>query len=121
MSGYRKEFGNRGEALACAYLLEQGYEIVDRNWRLGHLEVDIVAREGGTAHIVEVKTRAAQRGVDINELLTRGKQKALLAAADGYARQTSWVMGIQIDLVVILWENNAPTIEFYEDAVLPHF
>lgn len=121
MSKYNRQLGNQGEAFACNYLLEMGYAIVARNWRCGHLEVDIIAQEGSTAHIVEVKTRAASQGLDLDVLLPLRKQKSLLAAAEAYSRRHDWVDGVQIDLIAILWEGGIPTIEFYEDAVLPHF
>lgn len=57
------ELGRRGEDMAAAYLAERrGWEVVDRNWRCGWGEVDIVARQPGeerTAVLVEVKTRLA--------------------------------------------------------------
>jgi putative endonuclease len=49
--------GERGEDLAEAYLMRQGYKIVERNWHMRYAEIDIVALEAETLVIVEVKTR----------------------------------------------------------------
>ena len=49
--------GRRGEELAAAYLKAQGMRIVDRNWRCSEGEIDIVALDGDTLVIAEVKTR----------------------------------------------------------------
>lgn len=49
--------GRRGEELAAAYLEAQGMRIVDRNWRCPEGEIDIIALDGGTLVIAEVKTR----------------------------------------------------------------
>ena len=53
--------GRNGEDAAVALLVEQGYEIVDRNVRLPGGEIDVVARDGGTIVFVEVKARASRR------------------------------------------------------------
>ncbi|MBR7052890.1 MAG: YraN family protein, partial [Bacteroidaceae bacterium] len=47
--------GNSGEDLAADYLVAKGYFIVERNWRSGHKEIDIVARREGVVVFVEVK------------------------------------------------------------------
>ncbi|MFW0772210.1 YraN family protein [Paenarthrobacter nitroguajacolicus] len=49
--------GRNGEALAADFLENQGMRIVDRNWRCPDGEIDIVAIEGNTLVIAEVKTR----------------------------------------------------------------
>ena len=49
--------GRHGEALAVAFLETQGMRIVDRNWRCSEGEIDIVALDGDTLVIAEVKTR----------------------------------------------------------------
>jgi putative endonuclease len=54
----KDDLGRRGEQLAVEHLTAQGYTIVDRNWRCPIGEIDIVARQGGTAVVVEVKTRS---------------------------------------------------------------
>ncbi len=51
------ETGKWGEQLAVDRLTEQGYTIVDRNWRTGSFEIDIVARRGDEVVFAEVKTR----------------------------------------------------------------
>ncbi|GAA4031100.1 YraN family protein [Arthrobacter methylotrophus] len=49
--------GQHGEALAVGFLETQGMRIVDRNWRCSEGEIDIVALDGDTLVIAEVKTR----------------------------------------------------------------
>ena len=48
----------QGEDIAIDYLRRKGYVILDRNWRSGHREIDIVARKDDTVVFVEVKARA---------------------------------------------------------------
>ena len=54
---HNEMIGRRGEDAAAAYLLHNGYEIVDRNWSCRFGEVDIVADDDGEIVFVEVKTR----------------------------------------------------------------
>ena len=51
------EFGKWGEDFAAAFLREQGYVILERDWHSGHRDIDIVAVDGQTIVFVEVKTR----------------------------------------------------------------
>ena len=50
--------GKRGEELAAAFLQNEGYTILDRNWRCPQGEIDIVAFDGVDTVFVEVKTRS---------------------------------------------------------------
>ena len=49
--------GERGEAIAEAYLRGRGFAILEKNYRGKTGEIDIVARDGDTIVFVEVKTR----------------------------------------------------------------
>ncbi len=50
--------GNRAEQAAAEYLIRAGYDVIDRNYRRKHCEIDIVARRDSTVYFVEVKYRA---------------------------------------------------------------
>lgn len=50
MSGWNKTTGNKGEDLAAIYLSGKGYEIIERNWRFGYAEVDIIAAMDDRLH-----------------------------------------------------------------------
>ena len=52
-----KEIGNFGEQMAVRYLRLHGYTVKERNWRSGHMEIDIIAATLSTIAIVEVKAR----------------------------------------------------------------
>lgn len=51
------ELGKWGEDVAADYLLRQGYTILERDWKSGHRDLDIIALDGDTVVFVEVKTR----------------------------------------------------------------
>ncbi len=54
----RVAFGRWGEDFAVAHLVAQGVQVLDRNWRCSHGELDVVALDrDGTFVFVEVKAR----------------------------------------------------------------
>ena len=53
----RKELGRKGEEVAVAFLKNQGYKIIERNYRCQRGEIDIVARDKEGIAFIEVKTR----------------------------------------------------------------
>lgn len=117
----KKEKGAWGEGVACEYLVGKGFSIVDRNWRVGHYELDIVARRGDAAHVVEVKTRRESVFSSVNELVRPGQQLALLEAADAYARSQAWVKEIQVDLLVVVEGGGSPRVEYFPGAIQANF
>ena len=54
---HRQKLGERGENVACRYLESMGHTILERNWRNGHLEIDIISVDPEGIHFVEVKAR----------------------------------------------------------------
>ncbi|MFS0912551.1 YraN family protein [Microbacterium sp. 179-I 3D2 NHS] len=53
----KDELGRAGEQRAADHLIRQGYTLLDRNWRCGQGEIDIVAARGAHLAVIEVKTR----------------------------------------------------------------
>lgn len=77
------DIGNWGEQLACDKLLSEGWAIAERNWRQGHLELDIVAINAAVIVFAEVKTRA-DRNEDPLESIDRRKISNIVRAAQAY-------------------------------------
>ena len=83
----RKELGRRGEQAAGAYLERIGFLILDTNWRTKAGEVDIVARDGDTLVMVEVKTRRSFSAGTPEEAVSPTKQKRLGRLAREYLQR----------------------------------
>jgi putative endonuclease len=100
-------FGRRGEDLAHRFLRKQGFIIVARNYRLaaGDAEADLIAWEGRTLAIVEVKTRASGAFGPPERAVGPEKQRHLLRVAREYARKTGvpWQQ-VRFDVVTVLLE-----------------
>ena len=58
------ELGKWGEDVAANLLKQKNYRIVQQNWRMGHLEVDIIAEDCQTIAFVEVKTRIGRQSAE---------------------------------------------------------
>ncbi|MDP2181800.1 MAG: YraN family protein [Actinomycetota bacterium] len=97
-----KEIGARGEEAAAAYLERAGMTIVERNWRCRSGEVDIVALDGDSVVLVEVKTRrSATRGAP-EEAVSPTKQKRLIRLAAAYVQHAGLSdCDVRFDVVAI--------------------
>ena len=74
------ELGREGEDEALLYLTQKGYTLLARNWRAGHLEIDIVAEWYGEIVFVEVKTRRDEHFAPAAEAVTLHKKRNIIAA-----------------------------------------
>lgn len=110
------DVGREGETLAANFLQQKGYEIVDRNWRYGPKEIDIVARDGDTMVFVEVKTRSTLAFELPQEAVTKKKMKNLVEAADAYLIQRNIDLESRFDIVAVLNGNPPKVIEHLEGA-----
>jgi len=112
--------GQVGEQLASAFLERQGYEILERNWRHGRHELDIVARHGRFLVIVEVKTRSSDLYGQPAEAVKPGKRGKLIKAANAYIEDAGQDLTLRFDIVsVILHPQGKPYIHHITDAFYP--
>ena len=77
MSPDRRAKGRAGEDAACAELSRQGFEIVERNWRVREGEVDVIARRGDLLVFAEVKSRTGTAFGAPEESVTPAKARPL--------------------------------------------
>jgi lipopolysaccharide export system permease protein len=109
--------GREGERMAQDFLVKKGYRILATNWRCHHLEVDIVALDGETLVIAEVKTRSKGYLVSPADAVDRKKIYRLTKAADGYARVLKESHPVRFDIVSVITDGQGGVdIEHIEDA-----
>lgn len=111
-----QELGKTGEDLAVNYLENKGYRILDRNWRSGHKEIDIVAMDGEILVAVEVKTRKSATYGEPETAVTVGKQQMLIRAVDAYIRYKNLDVDVRFDIISIILNEEEQQIEHIEDA-----
>ena len=77
MADQRRARGIAGEDVAAAWYLSQGYEILNRNWRCRHGELDLVVRRGAEVVFCEVKSRATTMFGTPQEAVTHDKRQRI--------------------------------------------
>ncbi len=113
------EKGNAGEEIAVAYLIKHGYQILAKNWRSKHLELDVVAFINQTLVIIEVKLRAGNAFGNPEEFVTIKKQKNLIKAAHAYIIENNIDLETRFDIISIIQNSNELTVEHIESAFYP--
>ena len=110
--------GKIGEDYAANYLLQKGYRILHRNWKLGDFEVDIAAMDGDTLVFVEVKTRSndLQDPVDaVDEL----RMNRLTRAMNAYIKYFRLDCPCRFDIIGIIMNGHETGINHIEEAFRP--
>ncbi len=99
------ELGRRGEEAACRYLANRHYHLLERNWRIGHLEVDIIADYYGELVFVEVKTRQSEDFESADKAVDHSKRKHLTAAAHAYQASHKTDQPLRFDIITVVGEH----------------
>ena len=115
-----QEIGKIGEEIAANLLIEKGYAILARNYRIGHLELDIIALKDDTIAFVEVKTRSVNYLVSPQEAVDYRKRNLIVNAADSYMRNFNRTENARLDVITVLHQyGKVVSVEHIEDAFIP--
>lgn len=113
--------GKWGEQLAYEYLVARGYAILERNWRMGHLETDIIAMKGPRIIFVEVKTRTNPEDDPLKAVDSK-RMRHMISSARGYINRYAIKHEYQFDIITVWGDpigDTPPKIEHIPDAFLP--
>ena len=113
------DLGDKGEELANAHLIKSGYTILERNWRFGKEEIDIIARIADELVIVEVKTRNSDFFGEPHEFVTKGKQSHMIRAANAYIEKHDLDLETRFDVIGIILNSKGQKIDHIEGAFQP--
>ena len=110
--------GDRGDAIAEAFLRGKKFRILERNFRCKAGEVDIVARDGKTLVFVEVKARKNEAYGPPQLAVTAFKQRQISKAALVWlAKNKMENSAARFDVIAILMaDHEVPQIEHIRDA-----
>ena len=115
------DLGTEGENAAVAFLQENGYEILERNWRFQKAEIDIIAQKDKILAIVEVKTRSSLDFGLPQDFVKPKKIQLLVKAVNEYVIQNDIDLNVRFDIIAIHKENTQKfAIDHIEDAFF-HF
>lgn len=112
------ELGRGGEAIAARFLERHGWSILDRNYRLGHAEIDLVARSGPIVAFVEVKTRSGSGfGHPLTSVTALKRREIERVARSWVQRKGRTGDSYRFDAVAVHWRRGSPPlIEHIPDA-----
>ncbi len=109
--------GNRGEETAAAYLVQKGFVIIERNWRHGHLEIDLICKDKDSIVFVEVKTRRNRLYGGASYAVSSRKKRNLSRAADAWlSREGDWSSPCRFDVICLTGNSDSFSLQHYTDA-----
>mgnify|MGYP003514124140 FL=1 len=115
--------GILGEQEAANILKRKGYRVIEKNWRMGHLGVDLIAENKKDIIFVEVKARTTTFGNKMpEEYVDTLKRKRIIAAANAYIKYKQIEKNPRFDIIGILIEprtNNITYSNHIENAFYP--
>jgi putative endonuclease len=108
--------GKKGEDIAVEYLKKKGYKVIERNFRKGYGEIDIVAIKNNVLVFVEVKTRTSETFGTPFESITSWKLKPLIKTAQYYSMiHPELPNELRIDAISVVLEGLKESIEHLEN------
>ncbi len=120
MTASRRRLGRKGEDIARRRLEADEYKVLHANYRVGRLEIDLIAEKDGVLVFVEVRTRKGRGFGPPEESITPAKQSHLVDAAQAYLQAhgvttRDW----RIDVVVLNLGSNGRVLrlDVIENAV----
>jgi putative endonuclease len=114
------ETGRSGELLAIDYLTNNGFMILQRNWKYSYYEIDIIAVTGNVLHFIEIKTRNGHQFGYPEESVSPKKIRNMMKAAAQYQLSYPGYRRIQYDVLSISLHGKEPAEYFFiEDVYAP--
>jgi putative endonuclease len=116
----RHDFGRHCEFMARTYLEQQGYLILETNWRSGHKEVDIIAKDGEMLVIVEVKARKNEDITNAEDAVDEKKIRNLIRATHNYILLKGLDCDVRFDIITLVLDDKGEyKLKHIKDAFLP--
>lgn len=119
----RQKLGQEGEDIACRFLTDKGHTIIERNWRSGHLEIDIISVSADGIHFVEVKTRRKSIQAPPQDNVDVAKQRKIARAAQAFLRSSGGMLMKNaeccFDVVAVTFSGEEAATEYIENAYIP--
>lgn len=102
--------------MACDYLREKGYAILETNWRYGKLEADIIAYGDDIIVFVEVKTRSNNTFGEPETFVDKAKQRAYVRLANHYITEHKRKEEVRFDIIAITIHGKTSTLRHFANA-----
>ncbi len=119
----KKKLGELGERIAGEHLVGLGHRILERNYRSGHLEIDLITSAPDGIHFVEVKSLMAPVAEDPTAKVGYAKRNRVTAAALHYLNSDRLPAGSSLeaffDIVSVVFDGDRTEVEYYPSAWVP--
>ena len=102
MTRARQAMGRAGEASVARWYVSQGYRVLERNWRCGRGELDLVVTDGDQLVVCEVKTRTTDRLGSGFEAVTGDKQARIRSLTRSYLAAHPWSGPVRFDVASVV-------------------
>lgn len=111
----KQQTGKRGENLAAAYLEQEGYTVIARNYRYRRAEVDLIVRKADWLVFVEVKARSSDTFGYPESFVDARKAALLVQAAEEFIYANDWHGHVRFDVISV--DLRSGEVKHFEDAV----
>lgn len=112
------DLGKKGEELSVEFLKENGYKILETNYRFLKAEIDIIAKKEDTLIAVEVKTRSSKVFGNPQDFVNAKKIQLMVLAMNHYVEENNLDIELRFDIIAVLKKKNVFQIEHLKDAFL---
>ncbi len=117
MTDPRQKIGQKGETLAADFLVQNGYTLLETNYRTRTAELDIIAKEQDCLCFVEVKTRTSLKKGLPRESVHLAKQQKIISGASFYLKENYlFNQQVRFDVVEIFLTDQRPEITLIRNA-----
>ncbi len=108
----QQKLGKLFEELACQFLSQRGYEILERNWRHQNGEIDIICTDGKSIIFVEVKGSSGEGNPEIR--IDDKKLEHIYLGIEEYIHQHEVSLPVEVHAIAVEWtdENNYRVVHF---------
>ncbi|MBN2669772.1 MAG: YraN family protein [Bacteroidales bacterium] len=113
-----KILGSIGENKVVVFLESLQFKILEKNWRSGHKEIDIIALDKDEIVFIEVKTRSSKY-IEGRQSVGLKKQKLLIAAANDYILKEDIHFNARFDIAEVIYKNKQFSINLIRGAFEP--
>ncbi|MGM9790758.1 MAG: YraN family protein [Candidatus Cryptobacteroides sp.] len=123
MMNGKGKLGKAGEEEVCKWLISKGHTILERNWRAGKQEIDIISLDRDGIHFVEVKSRTAPVQGEPEEAVNPAKQRNIVKAARRYmtlkGNELSDNLEIWFDIAAVTFDGGDVRLNYFPGAFVP--
>lgn len=106
-----KTIGRRGETAAANYLQTRGWQIKARNYKVGHHEIDLIAKKNGQIYLFEIKTRSQ---ANTDELISDQQKRSLRQAHLEFCEQNKLPpASVAYGLIAIFYQGKQAALIYY--------